>query len=314
MWKRKSKVIEELGADIRIVFPEAGLQVVFDECDRFDHDETGGRLVGTYDEHGGKLTVRVTGIIESGPQAKRSRVSFFQDGAHQEGIFRRIESRHPEIEHLGNWHTHHVNGLPTLSGGDIETYHRTVNHQSHNTPFFYALLVTAKHNTTEPRLRYSIKHFVFRRGDKDFYEIPQRHVEFVNTPLVWPVSDSQTDHTDHSHAPSPPGRADRAYDSDIISEFYPGIRPFSSQKLGVYWRGPLELLDGSKVQVVLLEDSSGHTPKYSVALRDAPATLKDVAEELVKAEFPSARAALLATERNCNRALYQRAHAGETKS
>jgi len=108
----------------------------------------------------------------------------------------------------------------------------TVNHQSHNTPFFYALLVTAKHITTDARRRYSIKHFVFRRGDKDFYEIPQRHVEFANTPLVWPASESQTDHADHSDAPRPPARADRAYDSEIISEFYPGIRPFSSQKLG----------------------------------------------------------------------------------
>ena len=171
MWKRKSQVTDDMGADIRIVFPEAGLKVVFDECDRFDHDETGGRLVGTFAEHGGKLTIHVTGIIESGPQATRSRVSFFQDGAHQEVIFRQIESRHPEIEHLGNWHTHHVNGLPTLSGGDLETYYRTVNHQNHNTPFFYALLVTAKHRTSDPRRRYSIKHFVFRRGDKDFYEV-----------------------------------------------------------------------------------------------------------------------------------------------
>jgi len=314
MWKRKTKVTADLGADIRIVFPEAGLDVVFDECDRFDHDETGGRLVGTYKEHGGKLTVQVTGIIESGPQAKRSPVSFFQDGAHQESIFRQIESQHPEIEHLGNWHTHHVNGLPTLSGGDIETYHRTVNHHNHNTPFFYALLVTAKHHSSDPHRRYSIKHFVFRRGDKDFYEIPPRHVEFVDAPLVWPASASQTDRVDHRHSAGSPPRPDRAYDSDIISEFYPGIRPFSSQKLGVYWRGPLELLDGSRVQVVLLEDSAGRTSKHSVALRDAPAALQSVADELAKEEFPSARAALLATERNCNRALYQRAHIEETKS
>jgi len=307
-------VTADLGTDIRIVFPEAGLGVVFDECDRFDRDETGGRLVGTYMERGARLTVQVTGIIESGPQAKRSPVSFFQDGAHQEGIFRQIESRHPEIEHLGNWHTHHVNGLPTLSGGDIETYHRTVNHQHHNTPFFYALLVTAKHRTSDPHRRYSIKHFVFRRGDKDFYEIPSRHVEFVDAPLVWPESALQSDSSEHHHSAGSPARPDRAYDSEVISEFYPGIRPFSSQKLGVYWRGPLELLDGSKVQVVLLEDSAGRTPKHSVALRNAPVSLRDVADELAKEEFLSARAALLATERNCNRALYRRAHTGETKS
>jgi len=155
---------------------------------------------------------------------------------------------------------------------------------------------------------------VFRRGDKDFYEIPQRHVEFVDTPLVWPSSEFQAERADHSHVSASPARADRAYDNDIIGEFYPRVRPFSSQKLGVYWRGPLELLDGSRVEVVLLEDSSGHSPKHSVALRDAPAILRDVADELAKTEFPSARAALLATERNCNRALYQRVRSGETKS
>ena len=314
MWKRKSQVTDDMGADIRIVFPEAGLKVVFDECDRFDHDETGGRLVGTFAEHGGKLTIHVTGIIESGPQATRSRVSFFQDGAHQEVIFRQIESRHPEIEHLGNWHTHHVNGLPTLSGGDLETYYRTVNHQNHNTPFFYALLVTAKHRTSDPRRRYSIKHFVFRRGDKDFYEVPARHVEIVDTPLVWPTSALQSEHSDHPHSTSSPPRPDRAYDNDIISEFYPGIRPFSSQKLGIYWRGSLELLDGSTVQVVLLEDSAARSRKHSVTLREAPAALQSVADELAHAEFPSARAALVATERNCNRALYRRAHTQGSKS
>lgn len=217
MWKRKTKLTADLGADIRIVFPEAGLKAVFDECDCFDHDETGGRLVGTYSEHGGKLTVQVTGIIESGPQAKRSPVSFFQDGAYQEGIFRQIERQHPQIEHLGNWHTHHVNGLPTLSGGDIATYHRTVNHQSHNTPFFYALLVTAKLGTSEPHRRYSIKHFVFRRGDKEFYEIPARHVEIVDTPLVWPASGSLPEHSHHSKIETSPARPGRAHDSDIIN-------------------------------------------------------------------------------------------------
>ena len=42
------------------------------------------------------------------------------------------------IEHLGNWHTHHVNGYPNLSGGDVATYRRIVNHELHNLDFFYA--------------------------------------------------------------------------------------------------------------------------------------------------------------------------------
>jgi hypothetical protein len=316
MWKRKPNVTAGIGADIRIVFPEAGLDAVFDECDQFERDETGGRLIGTFTQHGGKLTIQVTGVIESGPQAKRSPVSFFQDGAYQEGIFRRIESQHPEIEHLGNWHTHHVNGLPTLSGGDIETYHRTVNHQNHNVPFFYALLVTAKHRTSDPRRRYSIKHFVFRRADNNFYEIPAQHVEIVNAALVWP--NNKLPAAQHLSTSSPAAKLSanpgRAQDSDLIREFYSTVKPFASQKLGVYWRGPVELLDGSRIQIVLLEDTSGHSAKYTMTLRDAPPELQQVATELAQPEFPSARAALITTERTCNRAIYRRAASQDAQS
>lgn len=294
-----------LTEDVRVILPQATLTTIFHECDRFDHDETGGRVIGTFKELGRKLTLRVTGIIESGPQTQRTAVSFFQDGEHQERIFRQIERRHPEIEHLGNWHTHHVNGLPTLSGGDIDTYRRTVNHHNHNTSFFYALLVTAKHRTPDPLRRYSMKHYVFRRGDERVYEIPPRQVEIVDSSLVWPASVKHTKRRDDSDSADLGARPERVYDRDIITEFYEGFRPFASQKLGFYWRGPLELLDGSKVQVVLLEDSAAHGPSYSVALRQPPDALKHIAEELATREFPSARTALRTTERICNRALYQ---------
>ena len=146
-------------------------------------------------------------------------MSFFQDGAYQERVFRQIESSHPEIEHLGNWHTHHVNGLQTLSGGDIETYHRTVNHRNHNTPFFYALLVTAKHRTSDPLRRYSIKHYIFRRGDERIYEIPQRHVEIVDAPLDL-ACEQRTFATSKARRPSRHmklgANPNRAYDSDIL--------------------------------------------------------------------------------------------------
>ncbi len=291
--------------DIRVILPQAALRTIFDECDRFDHDETGGRVIGTYNELGGKLTLCVTGIIESGPQAQRTAVSFFQDGEYQEHIFRQIERHHPEIEHLGNWHTHHVNGFPILSDGDINTYHRTANHHKHNTSFFYALLVTAKRRTSDPLRRYTAKHYVFRRGDERVYEIPPRQVEIVDSSLVWPASVKHNKHRDHSDSADLGAHPGRVYDRDIITEFYEGFRPFASQQLGFYWRGPLELLDGSKVEVVLLEDMAAHGPFYSVALREPPDALKGVAEELATREFRSARTALVATERICNRALYQ---------
>lgn len=291
---------------VRLVIPKAALNTVFDECDGFDQDETGGRVIGTYQINDGRLDIAVTGIIEAGPQARRSNVEFFQDGAYQEQIFRKIEDRHREIEHLGNWHTHHVNGLQHLSGGDIETYHRTVNHPNHNTPFFYALLVTAKHRSSDPLRRYSVKHYVFRRGDEHIYELHGGQVEIVDAPLVWPAEASGHSRSKRKDELKPEVRShpNRAHDSEILSEFYRGIRPFSNAKLGMYWRGPLDLLDGSKVEVVLLEDSSAANPTYTVTLREPPVALKSIAEEIATIEFPSARAALITTERSCNRALY----------
>lgn len=292
--------------NVRILMPKTALNVIFDECDRFTRDETGGRVVGTFKEQDEGLVLTITGIIESGPQAKRSSVSFFQDGEYQERIFRQVETSHPEIEHFGSWHTHHVNGLPTLSSGDIATYTRTVNHHNQNTPFFYALLVVAKHQTRHPLDRYSIKHYLFRRGDERIYEIPPNNVEIIDAPLIWPTSvSSQATYHTNPNIQALGVRPERVYDRDILGEFYQGIRPFTSPKLGLYWRGPIELSDGSKMEVVLLEDTSLNTSNYSIVLRDPPGALKVFAEELSKKVFPSARAALIMTERSCNKFLYE---------
>jgi hypothetical protein len=311
MWMRKSKTkttaSEDAHPDIHIVMPEAALTAVFDECDQFTDDETGGRVIGTYTEEKGRLNIHVTGMIESGPSARRSRVSFFQDGPYQERLFRQIEAQHPEIEHLGNWHTHHVNGLPHLSGGDLATYHRTVNHKNHNTSFFYALLVTAKNETRNPRDRYTVKHYVFRRDDENFYEVPAGNVRIVNAPLVWPSASlvQPAKHTSSSAEIDLGARPERVQDRAVLGEFYKSFRAFGSQKLGFYWRGPLELLDGSAFEVVLLEDQSARSPAYTVTLREPADVLKRAAEKLAKREFPSARMALITTERELNRALFE---------
>jgi hypothetical protein len=312
---------------VHIVLPQAALLEIFDECDRYDHDETGGRIIGTYKEHWGKLTLNVSGIIGPGPKARRSPVMLFQDGDYQEEVFRKVEEQHPEIEHLGTWHTHHVNGLQTLSGGDIMTYTKTVNHPNQNTPFFYALLVTGKNGDGDPLERYSFKHFIFRRGDEELYEIPARQVDIVDTPILWPsvqrvphhgsraakshsAYDRQGRTTEENRGIDLGAKPERVYDRDILSEFYGGVKPFSSPKLGLYWRGNVELVDGSEVQVVLVEDSSSDAPTYSLVIRDAPNKLEDAAEKLSKQDFPSARVALLTAERLCNRYLYKH-HSGK---
>src|SRR4051812_46658335 len=104
-----------MAKNVRVVMPKAALATIFDECDRFDHDETGGRIIGSVAQDRDAAVLTIQGVIDAGPRAERSAVSFFQDGEYQEKIFRKVESTHPEIEHLGNWHTHHVNGLATLS-------------------------------------------------------------------------------------------------------------------------------------------------------------------------------------------------------
>lgn len=311
MRKLKRRMKSDTAQDVCLVLPEAALTAVFDECDRFDQDETGGRVIGTLAQHHGRLTLQVAGIIEAGPAAQRTSVSFFQDGAYQEGVFREIEQRHPEIEHLGNWHTHHVNGLSTLSGGDIATYNRIVNHPNHNTDFFYALLVTGKNRTTDPRRRYSVKHYLFRRGDTGFYEIPPSQVEITDAPILWPPDAQRSARNGQPESADLRARPERVYDRDIIAEFYRGFRAFASKKLGLYWRGILELLDDSSIEIIVLEDSAASTPTYSVAVRNPPEELARAAEELGQQRFESARGALITTERTCNRALYR--HRADTR-
>lgn len=289
--------------NVLVTLPKAALEVVFDECDRYDADETGGRVLGTYEQRGGKLFISVSGIIEPGPRARRTAVSFFQDGAYQEKVFRQIEEREPSIEHLGNWHTHHVNGYPNLSGGDIETYRRTVEHQNHNTKFFYALLVVAKHASKDSLSRYAFKNYVFRRGDTHIYEVDRRAVKIVDAPLVWP-------HSPARQAPGPTVGArpekNRFYDQEMLRDFFPEVLPYMSKQLGVYWRGPVELIDRSRIEVVVMEDARAPDLSYAVALRNPPRALADVAEQIARATFPSARVGLLEAERVCNRALHER--------
>ena len=158
--------------DVKLVVPRRALEVVFEECDRHDTDETGGRILGVYEKDPKVLNIAVKGIIEPGPRAERTGTYLMQDGAHQEQVFREVEAREPSIEHLGNWHTHHVNGMRHLSEGDIQTYRRTVEHKNHNTDFFYALLVTERRRGAVGLKRYLFNNYLLRRGDPTVYEIP----------------------------------------------------------------------------------------------------------------------------------------------
>ena len=283
---------------IEIEIPKAVLNAVFDECDKYDDDETGGRILGTYGADPRSLRLAVQALIDSGPRARRSAVSFFQDGDYQEQVFREIEAKHPAIEHLGNWHTHHMNGLQHLSNGDLQTYHKIVNHPNHNTDFFYAMLVITKHRSKDPLGRYSVKHYLFRRADPRAYEISARAIRLVDKTqpnVVRSISAAASVPARTEAAPSPGLLADK----QIVEEFFPEIHPFQSPKLGMFWKGLLPLADKHKQEVVVVPDTE-RKDQFSVPLRNAPASLASLNGRLEGQLFPSARAALINVERACN--------------
>lgn len=282
------------------------LQSIFDECDHYDHDETGGRILGVCRRgRDGSLHIDVSGVIEPGPNARRSSSSFFQDGDYQAQVFRRLETVHPEIEHLGNWHTHHVNGFPTLSGGDIETYQRIVNHEKHNLDFFYALLVVARESRRQGLKRYSIRHYILFRGDQNVYEIDPADVVVANEPTIWPAEGEAKVQT----VEPPRDVAVRARDKEMIDELFPELRPYLSKRAGTfYWKGPIRLIDNTIVQVTIPEMTDGpphDVPHYRVTSKNVPAPCAEIAEQLTKRQFVSATLAVRGFEQQLNQALYR---------
>ena len=285
------------------------LESIFDECDKYNSDETGGRLLGTYRHEDGRYEIDVKGVLEPGPNAQRSPTYFLQDGEYQEKLFRAIEAGHPEIEHLGNWHTHHVNGLSTLSGGDKTTYFKTVNHEKHNTDFFYALLVVSKNRGGDPR--YTLKHFVFRRDDTAIYEIPATNVRLVDIPVLRPPSPAehaeagdvrQRGQQSRQGVPNP----ERAKDQEFFSGFYPDLKPLLSKHASApYWKGPLPLVDDSRVEVVAMENPDDPQLSYSIATSSNDPAVTDVLALYRDRKFRSARHAVVQFERDLNRALYR---------
>jgi hypothetical protein len=286
---------------VTISFPRKAMEAVFTECDKYDLDETGGRIVGTYQKKGQQYDIFVLGIIDPGPNARRSPTSFFQDGEYQERVFREVEKQHPDLEHLGNWHTHHVNGLATLSSGDRATYQRIVNHEKHNTDFFYALLVVRK--TPHRNQRYEVKHYVVFRDDDRVHEIPDSQISIIND------QDSGSRHIVPSESGTNPtevqvtSNLERVKDQEFFSEFYSGLRPGFSRGLGaLYWRGPVLLIDGSHMEVLVMESPEGPKPSYSITIPGP--NPPDFMSKYRDRNFKSARHAVLHLEKDINRELF----------
>lgn len=306
-------------ASHKITIAKDALEAIFDECDLYDSHETGGRLVGTYRKTGEHYEISLHGVIGPGPQAQRSAVSFFQDGDYQENVFRKIEEAHPEVEHLGNWHTHHCNGLAILSRGDHETYHRTVNHEKHNTDFFYALLVVKKNHGG--RQRYQIKHFIFQRNTSRVDEVPASDVSVVDGSVWWagntePAA-SKKDASHYHMAPArlaepasaaasaPAPNAQRVKDQEFFADFYPHLNVHFSKGLGaLYWKGPMALIDGSRVEVLVMENAEDHAPSYCIKVSSLDAALREVLDLYQDRQFESARHAVMQLRDNLNHLLF----------
>ena len=299
----------------RVTIARGALESIFDECDQFDSHETGGRLIGSYERISDQYNVRLLGVIGPGPHAERSATSFFQDGEYQERIFRSLEEKLPEMEHLGNWHTHHVNGLATLSSGDKATYTRIVNHHKHNIDFFYALLVVRK--TPSRRLRYQIKHYFFRRNMDVIYELADDDVQVVDVPAIW----SRRHEREPSSVPAPPQRLprqnanpERAKDQEFFTDFYPRFKPLFSARAGTfYWKGPLDLVDGTTVDVVAMETGDEGTCRYLTTAASSPDILGEMLKAYPTETFKSARHAIHHLKEWLNHVLYDSKKAQEAK-
>lgn len=295
---------------LKIAFCKDVLDAIFDECDNFNVDETGGRIIGFYKYSGALLNIEVCGLIGSGPNARRSPTSFFQDGVHQEAIFRKIEVDYPEIEHLGNWHTHHVNGLGTLSSGDINTYKRIVNHEKHNTDFFYALLVIAKKYSLHSQDRYGVRHFLFKRGEPLVYEIPPDQIKMIGRSSVF-IDRVKKPDLEGEVAPGaslcnqPTANSARLEDKEIMVDLYPDLKPFfSKQTNSLYWKGKITLIDAASAEFLILESINETKPSYSITLIGPKADSFQCKQVYSKRNFDSAWRAALSFERDLNREIY----------
>ena len=294
------------GRVVRVEIAGEVLEGAFEECDRYDHEETGGRVIGHFTLNRGTLVIRANGLIEAGPKARRTRTSFFQDGDHQTKVFRRIEAEDPSIEHLGNWHTHHMNGYPTLSAGDMATYRRIVNHELHNLDFFYALLVTHRKEGRSGLDRYAVRHYVLFRGNDAVHEIGPAAVKVTDQPRIWPTEHHPSDNARREDGVEGNGAqgsvAVRARDQVVLGALFPSLEPRLSTRTGTFfWKGQLPLIDGSAidVRVAEIEDNGGllYYPVVSSAS-------KQVAE-LCETPFTSAADAVRALELRMNREIYE---------
>lgn len=193
------KPMQDLCDKLEVVFDKNVFFYILEELKKYPNAEEGGKYIGYVFEpndpnleklhvnHNARAIV-VTDFLPSGPKAKRNAVEFLPDGPFQEALFRQAEQSDPKVEHVGSWHSHHCNGLRTLSDGDIKGYLRTVNKTNYRLDFFIASLV--KHMPDDPRKEDWIDHFIFVRGNRNYYHLTNQ-VRIADWPTIF---SAQTGH------------------------------------------------------------------------------------------------------------------------
>lgn len=192
--KKHSQPGGEYAGDVEVLFDRRVFDYMLQELSKDLSVEEGGKYVGYLLNAGDPLLERIRSgarrvivivdFLPSGPNAVRTAVELRPDGPHQEAVFRQIEGLDPAIEHVGTWHSHHCNGLQTLSPGDVDGYFRTVNRPAYRPTFFVASLV--KNVPRRVEAQGWIDHYLFVRGDTQSYKITDQ-IRLVDLPSPFGV-------------------------------------------------------------------------------------------------------------------------------
>lgn len=186
----RPRPLRDCPRDVEILIGESVFSHILREMGKHVSQEEGGKYIGyiftpgTLQGDGIHINPRahailITDFLPSGPKAVRTAVEFRPDGEYQDRLFRKIEAEDPAIEHLGTWHSHHCNGVLTLSPGDVDGYFRTIAKPAFRLDYFVASLV--KYVPSGPLQEGWIDHFLFVRGLDDYY-IATDSVRIVDLP------------------------------------------------------------------------------------------------------------------------------------
>jgi hypothetical protein len=99
----------------------------------------------------------------------------------------------------------------------------------------------------------------------------------------------------------------RAHDQEMFSEMYPQFKPYFSKSMGaVYWKGEIELINDTKINVVVMESKGKEGISYSINPVGVNARLFEVGKSYADRIFKSARMAVWQFERDVNRKIYSK--------